>query len=255
MSVAQREGADGTGSHLADQRPELCVEPGDLARQCLHARCDAAQCQLRGLDRVAESPGISTQAQAGGDQPNGGAVVLETGAQRLRGCHEQGLQAVHSCGLCLDGAAAGDAQRPDRLDASVSRLRCDLCGAGEDGPRSGLGVDLVGLPNVAAESPFGPRHFDDRDVLRMKVTGQACAVRAAALDANTDHSPVFAHPAQQLAVPSSAGRELSDTQQPAAGVQRRSTVHRRVRVDTAITSSSMTTPSLRCAPRLRWTGQ
>ena len=122
------------------------------------------------------------------------AKLLVRGDQcRLQG--DDGLR------VGLDGAAAGDAGQPDRLDDAVGELRCRDGTTGEDLAGGVLGVDRVAL---AVEASFaGARraaHLDDLDGVTAQEPGDADPVAAGALDPERVDTTERAGPLEQLGV-------------------------------------------------------
>nr|WP_237109613.1 hypothetical protein [Nonomuraea sp. MG754425] len=153
-------------------------------------------------------------AGSGGDQlRDRQAAQLLT--ERIRGGHDQGFEAALRIGALVDGAASGDAQVPQRLDAAVALLG----GAGAVAGECGLGgldrVDRVGLALEPSGFAVGPVDFDHVDVLGLQQAGQAGSVDAGAFDPDPCQVPEGAHPGQQGGVSGWGGGELFGAQDPA----------------------------------------
>jgi hypothetical protein len=218
------------GARAGDERDDELVEAFELAVEELGAPSQLAQRVAGGVaDRIA---GAGSQRGDLGYQARRG-VPGQPGPQLIRPGQHQCPGLVDRPGSFAGGAAPGDHQRADRLNAAVAALRGAERPARLGGPGGVDRVERVGLALPAAVLPVGTVDFDDADAGRGDEAGQAGAIAAGPLDPDQADGPEPAQPAKKVGVAGRGRRELSYPEQPADGIQRSSDVHVRVGVHTA----------------------
>ncbi len=143
------------------------------------------------------------------------------------------MDLVAGLGAGLHGAAPGDAQQPDRFHLTGASLGSAQRLTGKHGAGRTDGVGLVGLPVAAAMLPVRAHHLSHIDALSREVAGYAGTPRAGPLHPNGDDLAMRAHPAPQLPVADSRGRERLGADQTSELVEHCREVNVLVRVDAA----------------------
>jgi hypothetical protein len=133
--------------------------------------------------------------------------------------------------LGLQGGAAGDHQRPQRLDRAVLGRGGRL--AGEDRTGGTVGVETVALALPATLGRAGAVDLHDLDAGTGQGGGDAAAVAAGALHADDGDLPVTGQPGDRRPVPGLGGGELVVGDVAAQGVDQRDVDGVGVRVDPA----------------------
>ena len=220
------------GSGPTDEGGQPLVSQGELGLEQLDALGDHRQRSLGGMGWIGQGVLVRSEPATGSDQGRGGAAV-----QRLPqvgwGGDQQRLELVDGRGAGLDRAAAGGAQRPDRLHDPVAPL--GGCGrrASQHGAGGRLGVDRVRPATLAADAPVRPVDLDHPHLLVKQVASQAGAIAASALHTDSTHLTVTAKPAQQLLVAATVSRELTVAKQPSLLIEHGSVMGATVGVDPA----------------------
>jgi hypothetical protein len=192
---------------------------------------EAAQRELGGVDRIAETAGVGAQAPAQTGlavQCLGGGELL---AQFAGGGEDQTAELQHRRGAGLHGAVACDAQLADRLDDPGGLLggdrRCEAqrvtCGQ--------FGVDRVGLAAPAPGVRVGLVDLEHLHALRDEMPGQSGGEGAGRLHTDPVDRAEAAQPRQQVAIARRGDVERLGCQKRSAVVERRGVMAVGVRVD------------------------
>ena len=178
------------GAAAATSGCELRVELGDLVVQERDASCEAAQSELRGVDR-ARSAGRCPGAAAGR------ALALPLSVLRELSCSRSSLGAVRmrspSCTIATDRdfTALSRATRSWRIDSTIPVVCFGVTSRREAECVTGrhLGVDRVGLPATPARVRVRLVDLEHPDALSDEMARQAGRVGAGRLHADpVDHA-------------------------------------------------------------------
>ena len=152
-------------------------------------------------------------------------------AELFGGVDQHRFQGDHCRGAVLDRDIVGDFQLPDHLNGAISGLGFRGREPGEDGARSVLCVEGIGLADQAPHQLTGAVDFDDAVPGASDKGGQASPEGAGALDSKRHDLPERGCPFEDLPESSRIGCNREGCQDPTNRVQCCGDVNVFVRVD------------------------
>ena len=117
------------------------------------------------------------------------------------------VQLIRSRSAGFDRAGTSETQLTERLDRTVTRFRERSGVTREHRSSCHLRVETIRLPAPAAPMAVGLIHLDDVQSTRTQVAAQARAPRPGAFDTQREDFTEAGHPAREVAIAASGGRE------------------------------------------------
>jgi hypothetical protein len=117
------------------------------------------------------------------------------------------VQLVRSRGAGLHRAGPGETHLAECFDRTITRFR--QCGGVTRtyGPGRHLGIDPIGLPAPTTPMTIRLVHLDDVQSAYAQMPGQTRAPRSGAFDTEREDFTQAGHPARQVAIAATGGRE------------------------------------------------